>query len=150
MELKKDFKEFVELLNAAGVKYVVAGGYAVAYHGFPRYTKDIDFLIEPSAENAKQVLIVLGRFGLGSLNIELDDLARSDKIVQIGVEPNRIDLFTTLDGVTFDEAYDSRQQIVVDGLPISFLSKPLLVRNKRIVGRPQDLADVARIEELGP
>jgi len=148
MELKKDFREFVELLNAADVKYVIVGAYAVAFHGLPRYTKDIDFLIEPSAENAKKVLMVLDQFGLGSLNIKSNDIAQPNKIVQLGVEPNRIDLITMLDGVTFDEAYANRQPVTMDHLLLNFLSKPLLIRNKRMVGRPQDLADAARLEEL--
>ncbi len=148
MELKKDFKEFIELLNVNSVKYVIAGAYAVACHGIPRYTKDIDFLIEPSQENATKLLKVLDQFGFESLGITLADVSNPNKVVQLGVEPYRIDLLTTIEGVTFEEAFNTRQQIKVDGLMLNFLSKALLIRNKRAVARPQDIADATRLEEL--
>jgi len=148
MHLKKDFREFVELLNAEGVKYLVTGAYAVAFHGIPRYTKDIDFFVEPSGENAAKLLSVLRQFGFGSLNISVDDFTQPDKVIQLGVDPVRIDLLTGIEGVTFGDAYPDRCQVEVDGVLLTFLSREHLIRNKRTAGRPQDLADAARLEDL--
>jgi len=148
MDLKKDFREFVESLNEAGVRYLVVGAYAVAFHGLPRYTKDMDFLVDPTPENGSKVLNALRRFGFADLKLSLEDVCRPDKVVQLGVPPVRIDILTTIDGITFDDAFRRCVRARIAGLELHFIGKQDLIHNKRTTGRPQDLADVARLEAL--
>src|SRR5215831_13589338 len=107
MPLNKDLREFVELLNSNRVEYLIVGAFAVAYHGFPRYTGDLDILVRPSSENAQRVLEVLSQFGFGALEVQIEDLEAPGKVVQLGVQPNRIDLVTALSGLSFEEAWAS-------------------------------------------
>lgn len=148
MHLKADFKDFVASLNAAGVEYVVVGAYAVAFHGIPRFTGDIDFFVAPSRENGEKIVECLRAFGLGALNLTPDDFVDPDRVIQLGVAPNRIDLLTGIEAVSFADVYARRAQTEIDGLQISFISREDLIRNKRATGRPQDAADVARLEAL--
>jgi hypothetical protein len=104
MPLNRDLRQFIECLNSSTVEYLVVGALAVSWHGLPRYSADVDFLIRPTIENAAQVLHAIALFGLGSLDISVDDLAVPGKVVQLGYEPNRIDLLTSITGVTFEEA----------------------------------------------
>ena len=106
--LNQDFKEFIQLLNANQVKYLVIGGYAVAIHGHPRYTKDIDIWIEMSSENAQKLMIALTEFGFGSLGLNAEDFQSPDQIIQLGYPPNRIDLITTPDGIDFATCYKQK------------------------------------------
>jgi hypothetical protein len=99
--LNQDFKEFIQLLNANQVKYLVIGGYAVAIHGHPRYTKDIDIWIETSPENSQKLMEALIEFGFGSLGLNVEGFQSPDQIIQLGYPPNRIDLITTPDGIEF-------------------------------------------------
>ena len=142
MKLERDLREFIELLNAREVRYLVVGAHALAFHGRPRYTADIDFFVEASPENAERIGQVLDEFGLVNIGVEPADFTASDQIVQLGVEPNRVDLMTSISAVTFDEAWRSRVSGELDGLPVHFISKELLRRNKAAVGRKQDLADL--------
>ncbi len=105
MNLHQDFKEFIELLNKNNVKYMVIGGYAMALHGLPRYTKDIDIWVKSEKQNAENILVVLNQFGFGSLKITIDDLTKPDTIIQLGYPPIRIGIITELKGLTFDHAY---------------------------------------------
>jgi len=146
--LRKDYSEFIALLNAADVKYVIAGAYAVAFHGVPRYTNDIDVFVEPSTENGRKLVSVLREFGFGSLQLTPEDFGDPNQIVQLGVAPVRIDIITGIDGVDFDHAYAQRRFVELDGLSIPILDRESLIRNKRAVGRPQDNADVSRLESL--
>lgn len=148
MNLNDDYKEFFALLNATNCKYVIVGAHALAYHGVPRYTNDIDIFVEPTPANAGIVLDVLKQFGFGSLPIDLADLSAPNKVVQLGVKPRRIDLLTSIAGVDFEEAYSTRKLASVSGLQLPFLDKPLLIQNKLSAGRPQDLADVTRLRGL--
>jgi hypothetical protein len=116
MPLSKDLREFVELLNSNGVEYLVVGAFAVFYHGFARYTGDIDFLVRPSGENSRRVLAALAQFGFGSVGVQAEDFQSPGKVVQLGVSPNRIDIITSISGVTFDEAWDSRTPGHLDGI----------------------------------
>jgi hypothetical protein len=145
MPLSKDLREFVELLNANAVDYLVVGAFAVAYYGVPRYTADLDLLLRPSAENAERVLQVMSKFGFGNLHIENSDLQQPDRVIQLGVSPNRIDLLTSISGVGFEEAWASRQQGDLDGISVNFIGRSALIRNKEQTGRARDLGDV---EEL--
>ena len=144
--LSKDFKEFVELLNENNVKYLVVGGYAVALHGNPRYTKDLDIWIEPSPDNAKKILNALGKFGFSSLELEVKDFLEKDQIIQLGYPPNRIDLLTTLTGLNFEKCYRSRVQVKIQDIFINFIDIENLKKNKRATGRTQDLADIENLE----
>src|SRR5210317_1933691 len=106
--LSKDFKEFIELLNESKVKYLVVGGYAVAFHGHPRYTKDLDVWIELSPDNANNILNALKKFGFGSLGLKPVDFLEIDQIVQLGYPPNRIDILTTLKDLKFEDCYKAK------------------------------------------
>ena len=140
-----DFKEFIELLNASSVRYLIVGGYAVAFHGLPRSTGDMDFLLDRSIENARLVVQCLQDFGFNGLGISTDELTSQDRIIQIGYPPLRIDLLTSIDGVGFDEAWKDKVETEVDGITVRLISRAHLIRNKRISGRMQDKADVERL-----
>lgn len=142
MKLEGDLKEFIELLNARKVRYIVVGAYALAYHGRPRYTGDIDFFVDSSPENARRISQVLEEFGLVNIGVAAADFTASDQVVQLGVEPNRVDIMTSISGVTFDEAWSTRERGELDGVPVQYISRDLLKRNKTAVGRKQDLADL--------
>jgi hypothetical protein len=144
--LSKDFKEFIELLNENEVRYLVVGGYAVAFHGYPRYTKDLDVWIELSRENAYKIVLALGKFGFGSLDLKTDDFLESDQVIQLGYPPNRIDILTALKGIEFDECYQARVEVEIQGLSIAFVDLESLKKNKKATGRPQDLADAENLE----
>ena len=144
---KSDFEELFGCLTARNVRFVVVGGHALAYHGQPRYTKDLDVFVEPSPENAARLLLALEDFSFGGLGLTAADFDRPGKVVQLGVAPNRIDLLTAIDGVPFDEAWRGRVVGRFGTESVPFLGRRELLANKRAVGRLQDLAD---IEALGP
>ena len=141
-----DFKEFIQSLNDNGVRYLVIGGYAVAFHGHPRYTKDIDIWIAMNAENAANIIKALEEFGFASLDLQESDFTGPDQIVQFGYPPNCIDLITTAPGVDFNTCYASRIQSEIDGVKVNFIDLENLKRNKKAVGRHQDLADIENLE----
>lgn len=144
--LNQDFREFIQSLNANQVRYLVVGGYAVALHGHPRYTKDINIWLELSPDNASNVVKALDQFGFGSLGLQAADFLTPDQIVQFGNPPSRIELFTTLPGVEFATCYPQRIQTKIDGLSVDFIDLDNLKKNKRAVGRLQDLADLENLE----
>jgi hypothetical protein len=145
MSLQKDLREFIELLNALEVRFVIVGAFAVAYHGYFRYTSDIDVFIDSSPDNAKRIFRAVEQFGFGDLKLTVEDFTQEDQVVQLGVSPNRIDVMTFLSGVKFDEAWASREQGELDGIKVNFISKDMLKRNKEAVGRLQDLADLEHL-----
>jgi hypothetical protein len=145
VKLQKDLREFIELMNSRSVDYLIVGGHAVAFHGYPRYTGDIGFWIRVSPDNASRIAAVLEEFGFGGVGLGTEEFLKSDRVIQLGNPPNRIDVLTGVSGVAFDEAWNTRQSGVLDGLPVSFVSKAVLLKNKRAAGRARDLADV---EEL--
>ena len=146
MKLQTDLREFVGLLNSRGVEFVIVGGHAVAFHGYPRFTGDIDVLIRPTLDNAARVIAVLHEFGFGDLGLDAPALVEPDKVIQLGRPPNRIDLLTSVSGLDFDEAWGDRVQGELDGLPVWFPSRDALLKNKRAAGRAKDLADVAALD----
>ena len=150
MKLPDDSKEFVELLTAHGVEFVVVGGRAVAFHGYPRFTADVGLLVRPSAENGRRILKALDAFGFGKLDLSAESFADPDQVVQLGRAPNRIDLMTGLSGLAFDEVWAARVEDASDGLEVAVISRELLIRNKRATGRTQDLADAERLEARPP
>lgn len=145
MQLDPDFSEFVALLAAHDVRYMIVGGYAVAAHGLPRATGDLDAWIRPDRDNARRVLEVLVEFGFGGLGITQDDLSSPDLVIQLGYPPYRIDLLTRIDGVDFESAWPRRIEVLLDTVRVPFIGRDDLIANKRAVGRPQDVADVLRL-----
>lgn len=146
MALSSDLREFLELLNARGVEYLVVGAHSLAFHGRPRYTGDLDILIRPSKTNAVALVDLLREFGFAGSRFKPVDFAASDQVIQLGHAPNRVDLLTGLTGVTDEEAFAGKVAADIDGIPVFVLGKRQLIQNKRAVGRPQDLADLAELE----
>lgn len=144
--LNQEFREFIAWLNASGAHYLVVGGYAVALHGHPRYTKDIDVWLEASPENAARVIEALEAFGFGSLGLTRADFLVPDQVIQLGFPPNRIDLLTSLSGVEFAESYATRVEVDFDGVLVDFIDLENLRKNKLAAGRTQDLADLENLE----
>lgn len=147
MVLSKDFKEFIELLNKNDVRYLVVGGYAVAFHGHPRYTKDLDVWIDLSPANADKLLKALSEFGFGSLNLTPDDFLEADQIIQLGYPPNRIDILTSCTGLDFGDCYRAKVDFEMDGVRVQFIDIESLKKNKRSTGRTQDLADAENLRD---
>lgn len=145
MVLNPDFKDFIESLNANGVRYLIVGGYAVALHGHPRYTQDMDVWIQLDEENAARMIRALAAFGFGSLELAEEDFLVPDQIIQLGYAPIRIDILTTLPGVEFETCYASRVEVRLDELPVNFIDLENLKQNKRASGRHQDLADLEKL-----
>jgi predicted nucleotidyltransferase len=144
--LNPDFKEFIQSLNDNQVRYLVVGGYAVALHGYPRYTKDIDIWIDMTPENAIRMVQAIDQFGFGSLALKEQDFLEADTIIQLGYPPRRVDLLTTLLGVDFDECYSVKVMVDIDGVPVNFIDLENLKKNKRATGRTQDMADIEYLE----
>ena len=144
--LNQDFREFIQSLNDNQVRYLVVGGYAVAFHGNPRYTKDLDVWIEMSPENAAKAVKALEQFGFASLGLKEADFLVPDQVIQLGYPPSRIDLHSNLTGVDFQACYASRAQVEIDKTEVNFIDLENLKKNKRISGRHQDLADLENLE----
>jgi len=148
MELDKDFKEFIELLNEHKVDYLVIGGYAVNYHGYPRYTKDIDFWLWMTESNIEKLIRAIKDFGFGALSLEIEDFMTPENIIQLGYEPYRIDLLVDVEGVEFRDCYERRTEGDLDGTTVKFLSLQDLIIAKKKAGRLQDLADAEQLQKL--
>jgi len=146
MALSSDLREFLELLNARGVEYLVVGAHCLAFHSRPRYTGDLDVFVRPSKNNAETLVELLREFGFTHSKFTPVDFVGGDQVIQLGRAPNRIDLLTSLTGVTAEEAFDGKVAAEIDGIPVFILGKKELIKNKRVVGRPQDLADLAELE----
>ena len=144
--LNRDFKEFIQSLSDNGVRYLVIGGYAVALHGYPRYTKDIDIWIEMSPENAARMVKALEQFGFASLGLQEADFLVPHQMIQLGYPPSRIDLISTPAGVDFESCYASRVEVEIEGVTVHFIDLENLRLNKRATGRLQDLADLEHLE----
>ena len=143
--LSQDFKEFIKSLNDNQVRYLIVGGYAVAIHGHPRYTKDLDVWLELSPENAARIINALAQFGFGSLGLREEDFLDATQVVQLGYPPNRIDLILSLRAVDFESCYQARLQLPLDDVTVNFIDLENLKRNKKAVGRLQDLADLENL-----
>ena len=147
MELYPDFKELLELLNAHKVDYLIVGGYALALHGYPRFTGDLDIYLGIQQDNAKKVLSVLQEFGFGALNLSEEDFTQSDQIIQLGIPPIRIDFITSIDGVEWDAAWSNREKGNWENVPVAYLGRDDFIANKRASGRFKDLADIEALGE---
>ncbi len=142
MAVNPDFRDLFSAFNAASVRYLLVGGYAVGFHAEPRFTKDLDVWIEASPLNAQRAYDALRVFGAPVGEVSVDELAGPDRILQIGVPPNRIDILTSIDGVAFDAAWASHVETHYGDQAIHVIGRAELVANKRASGRPQDLLDV--------
>ncbi len=146
MPVNPDFRDLFSAFNTAGVKYLLVGGYAVAFHAEPRFTKDLDLWIEASSVNAERAFAALRAFGAPVSSITSRDLATPESVLQIGMPPNRIDVATSIDGVDFETAWANRVETDYGDQRIHVIGKKELIANKRACGRPQDLSDVERLE----
>jgi hypothetical protein len=143
-----DFRDFLSAFNAEGVEYLVVGAYALAAHGLPRATGDLDLWVDARPDNADRVWRALVRFGAPVDELRRDDFTRPDVVLQVGVAPRRVDVLTGIDGVDFAAAWPERLTVPLSDLEVPVISREFLIRNKRACGRPQDLADLAWLEQL--
>jgi hypothetical protein len=148
MEVQPDFRNLLALFNARGVEYVIVGGYALAFHGAPRYTGDLDLLVRPDPANAERILGALIEFGFESIGLKLADFQRPETVVQLGVPPIRIDILTAATGVPLEEVFRGRVAGTYGDLTVHFMGRRELVANKRATGRRRDLADLEALGEL--
>ena len=142
MKVQKDYEEFLGLLNRNNVKYVIVGAYALAYHAKPRYTKDMDIFIEPTGENATAILQAIKDFGFPEINLTSEDIIEENKIVQLGYEPIRIDILSSLSGCSFSEVWENRIKGKYGDTEVYFIHKDNLIKNKKASGRKQDMVDI--------
>ncbi|MBS1221158.1 MAG: hypothetical protein H6R24_947 [Proteobacteria bacterium] len=148
--LTQDFKEFLELLNKNQVEYLIVGGYAVAMHGYPRYTGDLDIWINANRETAAKMIKVLDEFGFGSLGLRQTDFMESGNVIQMGYPPFRIDILTRADGVDFADCYRNRVIVEHDGVIMPIININDLQKNKAATGRPKDLEDLRNLNDTAP
>jgi hypothetical protein len=147
MEAHPDFRDLLALFNELHVEYVIVGGYALAFHGAPRTTGDMDILVHATPANAAQILRALAEFGFGSVGLTSTDFENPDQVIQLGVPPVRIDLVTSLTGVSWDEVYANRVEGSYGDVTTHFIGKQQFVTNKRTTGRRKDLADLEALGE---
>ena len=145
--LNKDFSDMLSLLGTVKADFLIVGAYALAAHGLPRATGDLDIWVRPTEENSRKVWEALCTFGAPRSRISSGDFAAPDVVFQIGLAPRRIDILTSISGVTFDDAWQARQKVVIDNMEIGILSRSHLIQNKRACGRPKDLADLDWLEK---
>jgi hypothetical protein len=146
MELYRDFRELLACFNAHHVEFVVVGGYALAHHGAPRFTGDLDLYVHPTRENGERVFSALSDFGFGEIGLRVDDFQSPGQVIQLGHPPIRIDIITSVDGVAWEEVWKGREDVTLQGEKVSFIGRRELIANKKASGRAQDIAD---IEALG-
>lgn len=147
MEVQPDFRDLLKLFHSRGVEYVIVGAYALAHHGVPRNTGDIDLYVRPTPANAKRILEALTEFGFGSLGLKEEDFTRAEQVIQLGRTPVRIDLLTSISGVAWDEAEAGKAEGRYGDVPVAYLGRAQLTANKRAAGRTKDLADLEALGE---
>jgi hypothetical protein len=150
MKLTRDLREFIELLNAHGVEYLLIGGWAFGFHATPRYTGDLDFFVRCDKQNADRLKKVLTEFGFTDLPGFEESFVQPERILQFGLPPNRIDILTQISGVTFSEAWESRVPGDLEDLKVPFISRECLIRNKTAAGRAKDIADLEALHKTIP
>jgi hypothetical protein len=147
--LNRHFQEFIELLEKHGVKYLVVGGYAVGFHGFPRYTGDLDVFIAISEENSENILRAFGEFGFSDLGLNVQDFLEEEIVVEIGREPIKIQVLTGIDGVTFEESYSGKEYLQLSKeLSIPFIGYEALLKNKEASPRAKDKIDFEELKRI--
>jgi predicted nucleotidyltransferase len=147
MEIERDFKELLELLNSHEVEYIIVGGFALAFHGAPRFTGDLDIFLKADPENAKRVVAALSDFGFGSVGLSEGDFTVPNQVIQLGVPPVRVDLITSISGVQWDHAWSDSVAADLNGISVRFISKKHFIANKKASGRKKDLADLEALGE---
>jgi hypothetical protein len=147
MEIQLDFKDLLALFNAHKVDYIIVGAYALAFHGAPRYTGDMDIYVKPDLENARRILAALDEFGFGAVGLSPTDFEEPNKVIQLGVPPVRVDLVTSITGVTWDEAFLGKVEGKYGNVPVHFIGRDHFILNKRALGRKKDLADLEALGE---
>jgi len=147
LDVQEDFRDLLALFNEHKVDYVIVGAYALAFHGVPRFTGDLDILIHPTAENAERVMAALEAFGFGALDLSARDFQQADQVVQLGVPPVRIDIMTSLTGVDWEDVVAGRSAGRYGDVPISYLGREQFIANKRALRRKKDLADLEALGE---
>jgi hypothetical protein len=147
MEVQKDFKEFLALLNEHDVDCMIVGGYALAFHGAPRYTGDIDVFVKPDKANAQRIIKVLEEFGFSSLELSVDDFQEENNVVQLGLPQVRIDIITSISGVSWEQASASKESGIYGDIPVFYIGKSQYVANKKATGRTKDIADIEALGE---
>jgi len=144
--MNPDFVEMLSELSASGAEFLVVGAHALAAHGLPRATGDLDIWVRADAANAPRILEALRRFGAPLFDLSLDDLSKPGTVFQIGTAPARIDILTGVSGLSFEEAWPHRTTVRIGELSVAVIGREDLIRNKRATGRPQDLVDADRLE----
>ena len=147
MEIQQDFRDLLELFNSNKVEYIIVGGYALAFHGAPRYTGDIDIYVKPEAGNAEQIMSALEEFGFGSVGLSAADFEKPGQVIQLGVPPVRIDIITSIGGVSWEEAFADRVAGRYGDIMVHYIGRKQFIKNKRFVGRKKDLADIEALDE---
>ena len=147
MEAQPDFKDLLALFNAHKVEYIIVGAYALAYHGAPRYTGDMDLYVKPDEQNAHRILAALKEFGFESVGLTGADFDKSDRVVQLGVPPVRVDIVTSLTGISWEEAYSGKVEGKYANIPVFYIGREQFILNKRTLGRKKDLADLEALGE---
>jgi len=145
--MNRDFAEMLAALSAAGAEFLVVGAYAMAAHGLPRATGDIDIWVRATRDNVERVLRALCAFGAPLVDLTTEDLLRPDTVFQIGIAPGRIDILTGIDGVSFEDAWPNRLTVVIDNQPLPVIGLQDLLRNKAATGRPKDQADLIWLQD---
>jgi hypothetical protein len=148
MEVQKDFRDLLELLNAHKVEYMIVGAYALAFHGAPRYTGDMDIFVKPDPGNAQHIMAALNDFGFGSAELSATDFETEDRVVQLGFPPVRIDLVTSLTGVSWEEAVSGRIEGKYGDVLVYYIGRQQFISNKRALGRKKDFADLEALGEV--
>lgn len=147
MEVQSDFKDLLVLFNKHKVEYLIVGAYALAYHGVPRYTGDIDILVKPDAGNAQRIMSALSEFGFGSVGLKKEDFETAGKVVQLGAPPVRIDVITSITGVSWEKAFSGRVNGKYGGIPVLYIGRDEFIVNKKALNRKKDIADVEALGE---
>ena len=141
-EIEKDYEELLKLFNKHRVKYCIVGAFAVAFYAVPRYTKDMDILVEPSIRNSERILKALTEFGFGTLKLSGDDFSQENRIIQLGYEPIRVDIITSIEGCTFEQVWKNKKKGVYGKENVYFIGLNELIKNKQSLKRKQDKADI--------
>ena len=147
MEVQQDFRDLLELFNAHKVEYMIVGAYALAFHGTPRYTGDIDIFVRPESINAQRIMAALDEYGFGSVGLTVSDFESPDKVVQLGVPPVRVDIITSITGVSWEDAFTGRAEGKYGNIPVYFIGREQFISNKRALGRKRDFADLEALGE---
>lgn len=148
--LSNDLREFIHLLNTKNVKYVLVGAWALAFHGRPRYTGDLDLFVACDADNATKLMDAIEAFGFGNTGIERADFLHQDYVIQLGQVPNRIDILTGISGVTFQEAWNNREKGNIEDIEVFVINRELLIKNKQAANRDKDRGDIKLLEKTRP